>query len=284
MNEWTIEVGESNFELEVLERSQEVPIVVDFWAPWCAPCRTLGPILEKLCTEHSGEFILAKVNVDENPSLAAAFGVQGIPAVKFIKNGEIAGEFTGALPEPLVREALSRLLPTEFDKQADAAAKLENEGKLSEAKALYQSILDKEPNHSKALLGMGRLLMNESDRTAALECLEKVSLSADERKEADRLIALLQLQGKGDQDETSLRQALKADPTNLENRFLLAQALAGKEKYEEALKEFLTVVATDRNFRDDGARIAMVQIFEVLGPDNPLTEKYRSELAKALFR
>ena len=231
-----------------------------------------------------GQIKIVKVNVDENPSLAAAFGVQGIPAVKFIKNGEIAGEFTGALPEPLVREALSRLLPTEFDKQADAAAKLENEGKLSEAKALYQSILDKEPNHSKALLGMGRLLMNESDRTAALECLEKVSLSADERKEADRLIALLQLQGKGDQDETSLRQALKADPTNLENRFLLAQALAGKEKYEEALKEFLTVVATDRNFRDDGARIAMVQIFEVLGPDNPLTEKYRSELAKALFR
>lgn len=284
MNQWTIEVGESNFEMEVLERSRQVPVVVDFWAPWCAPCRTLGPILERLCAEHSGEFILAKVNVDDNPSLAAAFGVQGIPAVKFIKDGEIAGEFTGALPEPMVREALSRLLPSESDKQADTAVSLENEGKLSEAKALYQSILDNEPNHSKALLGLGRLLMNESEHTAALDCLEKISLSSDERKEADRLIALLQLQGKGDQDETALRQALEADPDNLDKQFSLAQALAGKENYEEALNEFLNIVKTDRNFRDDGARVAMVQIFEVLGSEHPLTEKYRSELAKVLFR
>ena len=184
----------------------------------------------------------------------------------------------------MVREALSRLLPSESDKQADAAANLENEGKLSEAKAVYQSILDKEPNHSKSLLGLGRLLMNESDRAAALQCLEKVSLSSDERKEADRLIALLQLQREGDQDETLLRKSLKADPNDLETRFNLAQALAGKENYEEALNEFLNIVKTDRSFRDDGARVAMLQIFEVLGSDHPFTEKYRSELAKALFR
>jgi putative thioredoxin len=284
MNQWTIDVGENNFESEVLERSRQVPVVVDFWAPWCAPCRSLGPILEKLCAEHAGEFVLAKVNVDENPSLAAAFGVQGIPAVKFIKNGEIAGEFTGALPEPMVREVLSRVLPSESDKQADVAANLVNEGKISKAKALYQSILDKEPAHSKALLGLGRLLMNESDRAGALECLEKVSLSSDDRKEADRLIALLQLQREGVQDESSLRKALKAAPEDLETRFSLAQALAGKESYDEALSEFLSIVKADRSFHDDGARIAMLQIFEVLGSDHPLTEKYRSELAKALFR
>jgi putative thioredoxin len=283
MNQWTKDVSEQNFEAEVLERSNQVPVLVDFWADWCGPCKVLGPVLEKLAEEYAGEFILAKVNVDENQGLASVFGIQGIPAVKLFKDGELASEFTGALPEPTLREFLSKFLPSAADKQAEKAAELEDEGKISEAKALYEAILEADPNHAKALLGMGRVAMSEGNQAAALEYLDKISLVAEERKEADRLIARLKLQGGSAQNETALREKVKSEPDNLAARFELAQALAGLEKYEEALNEFLTIVKTDRAFQDDGARKAMIQIFEVLGSDDPLTDKYRSELAKVLF-
>lgn len=283
MNQWTKDISEENFEAEVLERSNAVPVLVDFWAPWCGPCKVLGPLLEKLAAEYAGEFVLAKVNVDENQGLASVFGIQGIPAVKLFKDGDLASEFTGALPEPMVRQFLSKFLPSAADKEAEKAAELEDEGETAEAKALYQALLESDPNHAKALLGLGRLAMNEGNQDAALSYLDKISEVADERKEADRLIARLKLQSGAAQNEGALREKVKSDPNNIAARFDLAQALAGVEKYEEALNEFLNIVKADRTFQDDGARKAMIQIFEVLGPDDPLTDKYRSELAKVLF-
>ncbi|MGE5215387.1 MAG: thioredoxin [Chloroflexota bacterium] len=283
MNQWTIDVSEENFEAEVLQRSVQVPVLVDFWAEWCGPCKALSPVLEKLAEEFAGEFILAKINVDENPNLAGAFGVQGIPAVKLVKDGQLASEFTGALPEPMVREFLAKFLPTAADKQALEAQALEEEGKNSEAKALYLSIIESDPNHPSALLGLGRVAMNEGDADSAREYLDKISIIADERKEADRLIARLNLQNGAAENLTSLRERVKSEPDNIAAKFELAQALAGAEKYDEALKEFLDIVKRDRAFQDDGARKAMVQIFEVLGSEDPLTDKYRSELAKVLF-
>lgn len=284
MNSWTVEVTEADFEAQVLERSLELPVVVDFWAPWCGPCRVLGPTLERLAAEYDGAFLLAKVNVDENPTLATLFQIQGIPAVKIFKEGKLAAEFAGALPEASVRELLSRLLPSQQDQEAEEATRLDAEGQVAQAKARYEIILQREPTHPKALLGLGRLLLKGGDRSGAREYLERVPLATAERKEAEQLLARLELEEGAKQDESALRATLASDPGNLEARFGLAQFLAAQERYEDAVKEFLTIVKKDRGFQDDGARKAMLQIFEVLGSDNELTERYRSELAKILFR
>ena len=284
MSQWTIDVNEENFEAAVLERSTEVPVLVDFWAEWCGPCKALGPVLEKLADEYAGGFVLAKLNVDENPNLAGMFGIQGIPAVKLFRDGELASEFTGALPEPMLREFLTKFLPTAADQEAQAAMALEAEGKIPEAKSAYEAILAADANHGLALLGMARIAMTGGDNAAAREYLDRISLVADERKEAERMIARIDLQAGGAQNEAVLREKIAADPNNIEARFDLAQSLASVEKYDEALSEFLQVVKADRKFKDDGARKAMIQIFEVLGSDDPLTDKYRSELAAVLFR
>ena len=279
--DWIIDVGDEDFERSVLERSQDTPVVVDFWAPWCGPCKALGPLLERLATEHAGAFILAKVDVDQAPAVAQAFRVQSIPAVKGFRDGALVTEFTGAQPEPVVRELLAAILPTEADRLVREAAALADpaaaEAKLREALAL-------DARHPRALVALARLLADRGDVDAALPLLERVSPSSPVSHEAERLIATLRTRKDGGGDEASLRARVAADPADLDARLGLGRALAAAGRYDDALAELLEVVRRDPQFADEGARKAMLDVFAVLGSSDPLTDRYRGELAKALFR
>ncbi|HEY65891.1 MAG TPA: thioredoxin [Caldilineae bacterium] len=278
-----IEVNEQTFQQEVIERSQEVPVVVDFWAPWCAPCRMLGPILESLAREYNGQFILAKVNVDENPQLAAQFGVQGIPAVKAFRGGRLVGEFVGAQPQPVVRQFIEQLLPDEIElKVASGRALLHKEDPIA-AEEEFREVLAKNPDHPAALLGLGQALLQQGREEEGLKVLERVPPTTREGRIAARTRHALKLQREvGDTDEASLRARLAEAPNDLEARYKLASLLTIQGRYEEALEHYLEIIKRDRQFRDDGARQAMLYIFDILG-DHPLAREYRNKLASVLF-
>lgn len=285
MNQWTIEVTDQNFEQQVVERSHAVPVVVDFWAPWCGPCQAIGPLLEQLAEEQDGKFVLAKINVDDNPMLAQAFAIQSIPAVKAIRNGAIAGEFLGAQPEPAIRQFVADLLPSEAESLAREGTRLAEEGKAQGAESLYRAALSKEENQPLALLGLSRLLVERGDAADALALLGKIPLNAPESDAAQQLMSQIRLKQGGENagNEQEYRDKLEANPDDLEARFELAQALAASGKYQEALAEYLEIVKKDRGFQDDGARKAMLEVFDVVGPRSELAEHFRSELAKVLF-
>ncbi len=249
------EVGESEFIDRVVERSREVPVVVDFWAEWCGPCRQLTPALEQAISKRSGKIELAKVDVDANQSLAAGFGVQGIPAVKAFRDGQVAAEFTGALPPAGIEAFLDGLLPSPADELATAG----DEASLRQALAL-------DPRHSDAASRLGRMLLERGDTAEALDLLEP--LHGDFL--AEGLAARAKLAGtEGDAGEaTDLARAFEAWDGG------------DHELALEALQEAM-LGETDADRRDLIRRV-MVALFTELGADNPLAREHRRRLAAAL--
>jgi putative thioredoxin len=281
---WIYDVRPEQFARLVLQRSQERPVVVDFWAPWCPPCRALGPLLERLVRERRGEILLAKVNVDEAPELALQYGAEAIPLVVAFRDGRPVGQFLGLLPEEQIRQFLEAIGPTEADRLARQAQELEQKNP-AEAERLYRQALAADARHEAATVGLARLLVARGQDDEARQLLAEAAVSGERAAEVERLNGLLALRqlAQGLEEEATLRRRLEAEPANAELRYQLGVRLAAAGRYEEALQLLLAAAEASPSLANSKVRPAMIQIFNVIGPQSPLANDYRNRLMALLY-
>jgi putative thioredoxin len=255
-----IEVTDQDFMEAVVEESKRRPVVVDLWASWCGPCRTLGPILEKVAGERGGSFLLAKLDVDANPYTAGQFGVQSIPTVVAFRDGKPIDGFVGALPEPMVNQFIDKLMPSEADLGAEAALEEELDGDLEGAEGKYREALDVDPNNREARIGLGRVLAETGRGDEARQTLMPVLPDP----EAERILAMLEIKGWADLTDVGTLAS--------------AKRLAAQARWQEALDGMLGALPDDPD-----AHQAILEVFAVLGDEHELVPEYRRRLASALF-
>jgi len=284
MPAFSFDASVEDFEEKVVAASRRVPVLVDFWAPWCAPCRTLKPILEKLAEEYQGRFLLAKVNSDENQELAMRYGVRSIPAVKAFSGGELVDEFMGALPEGRVREFIDALVPSKAEPLRLEAQAARARGDNDTAQRRLVEALALDPRHETVQLDLVELLADTGKLTDAHQLLDAMSDRARDGARVSALRARLQMlesvPAGGDAAELEAKLAANAD--DHQARLDLANLLAAQQDFPAALAHLLELVQRDRAFGDDAARRKMIQIFDLLGSDHDLVRQYRRNLAAAL--
>ncbi len=288
-----VEIGQTSFEREVIEASRDVPVLVDFWAPWCGPCRTLGPRLERLESDYEGRFRLVKINSDQNPELSAQFRVRSIPYVVAFVDGEPVDAFVGALPEPQLREFVDRLLPDPSEIERRKARRLVAAGQLAEAVAALRAAIALDPNATQAQLDLAEILLerlpapvDEARIAEAERALTAVApkLREDARwKALNTRLASLKRAASGP-DERQLVDRIRANPDDLRARIDLAQWHIARREFEPALAQLIEVVQRDRTFGDDAGRRTMLSVFELAAHQPALVSGYRKRLAAALNR
>ncbi|MCA9052839.1 MAG: thioredoxin [Planctomycetaceae bacterium] len=279
-----IEPTEQSFADDVIERSSEVPVVVDFWAPWCGPCRQLTPVLEQLAAEFDGQFVLAKVNTEEHPGLAAAFQIQSIPTVVAIRDRQLFDLFQGALPEAAIREWLSRIIPSPAERLTGQAANLEQQTQFEQAEDLYRQALAADPQQASAHIGLTRVLLARGALDEAARLIADLEARGYLEPEAEKVrsqLHVLQAASEGGGVE-NLRQTAAADPDNLALQVQLAEGLAAAGEVREALEVCLAVITRDRAGAGVPAKTAMLDIINTLD-DPDLASEYRRRLATVLY-
>jgi len=280
----TVDVTTDTFEREVIEASKSTPVVVDFWAPWCGPCRVLKPILEKVAFEYGGKFKLAKVNSDENQEIAAAYGIRSIPDVVAFKDGKPVSHFLGAIPESQVRAFIDELIPTPSEIERVRAAELRETGDLAKAVEALRKAIDLDTANYTVRLDLAELLieLKHVDEAEAALAAVQPNVELDERLATLRA-ALAFARAAGSASEAELKAKLATNPADHETRFALAGLYASSKRYREALIELLEIVRRDRNWKDGEARKQILAIFNLAEKQPELVSEYRRELARALY-
>jgi putative thioredoxin len=288
-----IDANQNSFSRDVIEVSREVPVLVDFWAPWCGPCRMLGPMLEKLEAEYGGRFRLVKINSDENPELAAQFRVRSIPYVVAFVDGQPVDAFVGVLPEGQLRAFLAKLLPDPSEIERRKAVKLIEAGAWDEAAAALRAAIALDPGNDAARLDLAALLLErmpppvtEARIEEAREVLAHASaackLEARHRALQTQLDSLAQAARLPAAEE--LQRRIDAHPDDLQARLDLARVYIAHRDFAPALEQLLAIVARDRSFGDDIGRKTMLAVFEMAADQPALVAQYRRRLAAELNR
>lgn len=284
MSAHSIDSSDASFGQDVIDESHRRPVLVDFWAGWCAPCRSLKPVLEKLAEEAGGRFLLVKIDADRNPETTASHGVRSLPTVKAFRDGIVVDEFMGALPESAVRDFLSRILPSPAElAQREGRAHLDA-GDADGAVAILGRALALDPRSDSIRVDLAEAHLRAGAIDAARAALADLSPLADRQPDLARALASLRIElaAAGTDDEEALRQRVGINPDDLAGRQALAQRLAAAGDMAGALDQYLEIIRRDRKYGDDAGRRGMVQIFDLLGSGDPLVGKYRRLLAASL--